>query len=328
MGSDLYDKIIEIGGFSEKIAGFLLLQMLSIVLYLQSQGLRLSKLAAESFHVRFNKGYYQIKFMDLPSIVSNKVSIISLESNINKAKHNKSNLSRDFYSAPEGVANEKNESFSLGVLFCLMLKGYFPFNQEDDGESIEDIYHFNYDDLQEDLSKEGLDLLKSLLDIDYNKRILIKEAVKSPFIEGLDRSFNRCDKKKWINSETNYEILNNPLKRLVRTYMVRFFEKPEEKLELYEMYLEFDKTTEGSVIYEGYKFSFEDFLVIFAKKWNIEPSKGIHMIFKEFAKGKEEIGKESLWEWLGKDIIEKGIIDEMIKGDRMGFEEFVKMFEM
>ena len=67
-GSDLYDKICETGGFSEKHSCRLLQDLLSMFSYLQNQGLSLRKISAEAFHVRFSKGEYQMKLMDLTLI--------------------------------------------------------------------------------------------------------------------------------------------------------------------------------------------------------------------------------------------------------------------
>ena len=329
---DLYDKICEMGSFTEKVAGSILRQILSFIAYLHRKGLRLMKISAESFHIRYNHGFYQVKFMDF-SAISPINTLISSE------EHKKSNvLIRDFYSAPEnvffGLVSEKTESFSVGVLMFLMLKGCFPFNQDDFEENSEEnyqCYQLNFAELQEDLSMESMDLLKKLLEIDDKKRLSALEALNSKFVKNYEkiRDFERNYEFFKDFNNKSLEIMRNPLVKLFRSLLVRFYGDPEEKSRILEIFEDLDEDNDGVIEGKTVKFEgnmeFEEFLLIFVKKYTISEENSKEILFKEMTKGEDLLTSELISEFLGKERVEKTVVEELFKKP-MFLEDFLLFF--
>lgn len=331
LGVDLYDKICDLGSFTEKNAGLILRQILSLVHYIHQNGLRFNKLSAEAFHVCFHKGSYHIKFMDLPSIIPfPKIGLQRIE----KKRHI---FSRDFYSAPEfllhDVISEKNESFSLGVLFYLMLKGSFPFNQDEEIEENSELCSLNLQELQDEMSSEAIDLLNSLLKIESDQRISISNALQSIFFKNFQSFANFSTLVESL--KPNLNLLNKPLSKFCRMLLMRFFVTSDEKKKMYDIFNELDEDydgfLEGNFFFDSdghKKLGFEEFSMMNITKFSIDEIKAKEIIFKEITKGKEYLNAEIFWGFLGKNIVEKSVIEEIFDEykNKISFEEFQNIF--
>lgn len=301
--------------------------MLSLLNYLNIRGFCFRKLAAESFQVRFHKGYYQLKFVDISSLALKSSS--QETDNIQKKGHN---LSRDFYSAPEqlffGKTTEKSAIFSFGVLFFLMLKGNFPFNQEHDDEESDnnELFRLNFEEIQEETSSEAVNLLKTLLDTDQESRISCEKALFSPFLMNFHEKTNNLDEFE----ESRINILKNPLRKVLWTLLVRFFADCEEKTKSMEEFGRFDEELKGFFVEKNWivNVSFEEFQILNIKKMNIDEKLAREKIFKEICKDKGDLDVDCLWEFLGKEKVDRFLVVEMLKElkEKINLEEFCGIF--
>lgn len=301
--------------------------MLSLLNYLDIRGFSFRKLAAESFQVRFYKGYYQLKFVDISSL--SLKNFPQEAGNLQKKGHV---LSRDFYSAPEqllsGKTTEKSAIFSIGVLFFLMLKGNFPFNQEHDDEESDntELFELNFEEIQEETSSEAVNLLKALLETDHESRISCEKALFSPFLTNFKEKMSNFEEF----DENRVNILKNPLRKVLWTLLVRFFADCEEKTKSIEEFARFDEELKGFFVEKNWNLnvSFEEFQILSIKKMNIDEKIAKEKIFKEICKDKGELDIDTLWEFLGKDKIDKILVAEMLKElkEKVNIEEFCGVF--
>lgn len=295
--------------------------MLCLSNYLNLQGFGFKKLAAESFHVNYSSGSYFIKFLDISSLcfMANE-----------EEEKNKGEIVKDFYSAPEqlsGVFTEKNSLFSLGVILFLMLRGTFPFNQDDkeDEQNKNDSYQLNFEEIQEELSSESLELLKGLLEVDQSKRWNYHKALNSSYL----MHFHKENAHEDFDDQEALACLKNPLKNLLRTILVRFYVCSEEKMKLLENFQNLDDDFDGiATSKKGIKANFEEFQLINIHKLTIKDKKAKENIFIELNKGKQYFDLDSFWEFLGKERIERHILEDIFKKfkEKISFEDFCDLF--
>jgi serine/threonine protein kinase len=296
----------------------------------------LNKISAEAFHVRFYKGAYQLKLIDLTLITPIAILLENIKDNVKNQ-----GFIRDFYSPPEdpdikSVGKYKRESFSLGVLFFLMLKGNFPFNQEEidvsEKEELGEFYNISYEDLE--VNEETCRLLKGLLEIDIEKRISIEEARKSVFFKEVSRNIRKNIED--IRKNANLECFMKPIYGFFKVLLVRFFADQIEKDNLLEIFQEIDEDSDGFI--DGGLFGletirknlgFEDFLILSLRKWNLEENKAKDFVFMEISKGNAKVLiLENLWEFMGKELIEKEVLERLFKEiSRPNIQVFLKDFE-
>ena len=109
------------------------------------------------------------------------------------------------YMAPEIINNENYEKsidiWSLGVLLYEILHGFSPFySEEKNGDQriniSNNIKYQNYE-IKVNVSFECKDLIKKMLEKDFNKRIKINEVLNHPFLNN------------YINNNYNNVIINN-----------------------------------------------------------------------------------------------------------------------
>ena len=221
------------------------------------------------------------------------------------------------------------------MLFFLLLKGSFPFNQEDledinEKEDLGDTYKINFEDLE--LPVDITYMLRGLLENDPEKRISIAEARKSEFCRKIPRK--KREKVGDLGKFMKAAGIRNPVVGVFRVLLVRFFGDNSEKDELWEDFNQFDHDYDGFI--EGSLFGLgeikpllgmEDFLMLCLQRYCIEEKIAKEKIFDEIAKGGTEITADGLWEFLGKDLVEKGVLEEGLAliGKKLTFEEFMNL---
>jgi calcium/calmodulin-dependent protein kinase I len=142
-GGELFDRIIELGSFSEKDACHLIHQVVDGVTYLHSQGCIHRDLKPENLLMvgrdPNTDEYMQVKICDFGLSAMRTISASDAEFNENLQKFN----GTEEYLAPEvfiTAASHKNgehytgkiDVWAIGVIYYIMLSGRFPFMRDDD----------------------------------------------------------------------------------------------------------------------------------------------------------------------------------------------------
>jgi len=179
-GGELFDKIVELGSYSERDAATLVTKMVSAIDYLHDQGIVHRDLKPENLLLRDSSSITEIKLADfgLSKIVSQKVMMQTA-------------CGTPSYVAPEVLQakgyDKEVDMWSIGVITYILLCGFPPFYNEKLQLLFEQIMKADYDfpeDYWCDVSKEAKDFIRKLLVVDPKKRMTGKEALKHPWLTG------------------------------------------------------------------------------------------------------------------------------------------------
>jgi len=179
-GGELFDKIVELGSYSEKNAALLVTKMVSAIDYLHENGIVHRDLKPENLLLREPNNIIDIKIADfgLSKIVSQKVMMQTA-------------CGTPGYVAPEVLKaqgyDKEVDMWSIGVITYILLCGFPPFYNEKLQLLFEQIMKADYDfpeDYWSDVSKEAKDFIRKLLVVDPKKRMTGKEALKHPWLTG------------------------------------------------------------------------------------------------------------------------------------------------
>lgn len=178
-GGELFDRLIEIGHFTEQQAALLFSQMLSAVAYLHSINIAHRDLKPENFLFSTQCEINSLKLIDfgLAKVVT---PITQLTSKTGTC----------YYVSPEtllGGYNEKCDVWSLGVILFMMLAGYPPFDGSTDREIIENVKRSEFSFAEEIwtlVSSQAKELISKMLVTDPALRISSNEALEHPWVVG------------------------------------------------------------------------------------------------------------------------------------------------
>ena len=176
-GGELFDKIIELGHFSEKVAAKLLSQMLASISFLHGHGIAHRDLKPENFLFLENDIYSPLKLIDF-----------GLAKTVDKVTKLTTKTGTCYYVSPEvlnGSYTEKCDIWSLGVILFMMLSGYPPFDGESDTEILAQVRvgELKFDDpVWEKISESAKDLLNKMLHKDPEQRISATECLEHSWL--------------------------------------------------------------------------------------------------------------------------------------------------
>ena len=180
-GGELFDKLMEMGHFSEKEAASIMTQMLEAVLFMHEKGFAHRDLKPENFMFASEKLSSTLKLIDfgLSKSVENKEKF-----------HTK--IGSSYYISPEvlqGDYDSKCDLWSLGVILFIMLSGFPPFDGDTDAEIIQTVKQGKLafsQEIWQSISDEAKDLIEKLLDRDPQTRISAQEALRHPWITNYE----------------------------------------------------------------------------------------------------------------------------------------------
>jgi len=179
-GGELFDKIVELGSYSEKDAAVLVSKMVSAIDYLHELGIVHRDLKPENLLLKDGKDISDVKLADfgLSKIVSQKVMMQTA-------------CGTPGYVAPEVLKaqgyDKEVDYWSIGVITYILLCGFPPFYNEKLQLLFEQIMKADYDfpeDYWSDISSEAKDFIRKLLVVDPKKRLIGKDCLKHPWLAG------------------------------------------------------------------------------------------------------------------------------------------------
>jgi calcium-dependent protein kinase len=182
-GGELFDKIIEMGHFSERVACRLFMQMTSSIAYLHSKEIVHRDLKPENFLFSHKSVESAIKLIDF-----------GLAKSVSTQKTMNTKTGTCYYVSPEvlaGAYDSKCDLWSLGVILFMMLAGYPPFDGESDREILEAVKNHPLaftEPVWETISLEAKDLLRHLLDRHPQSRFTAEQVLAHPWFNIFESS--------------------------------------------------------------------------------------------------------------------------------------------
>ncbi|XP_005089392.1 calcium/calmodulin-dependent protein kinase type IV [Aplysia californica] len=180
-GSELFQRIVTQGFYSEKQAANAVRDIVQAVKYLHDHNVVHRDLKPENILYEDLSPDSRLKVADfgLSTIVSNKVSLMTV-------------CGTPGYCAPEVLKGQKYERscdmWSVGVITYILLCGYEPFFAENDNQMFKMILKADYkfdSPWWDDVSENAKDLVRKLLVLDPKKRLTPDAALKHVWVSGM-----------------------------------------------------------------------------------------------------------------------------------------------
>ncbi|ORX78448.1 Pkinase-domain-containing protein [Anaeromyces robustus] len=185
-GGELFERIVELGYYTENMAKKTIHELLDAINYLHTQDIIHRDLKPENLLLISNESDIDIKVADFGLASFDKNMLLQTSCGTLN------------YAAPEILNNERYgkpvDLWATGVICYILLSGYPPFGGESDSEIFNSIIHskFAYFSPEWDvISDNAKDFIKRLLTVDPHKRMTVKEALQHPWIADVNDEFNK-----------------------------------------------------------------------------------------------------------------------------------------
>jgi len=178
-GGELFDKVVEMGSYSENLASKAIKQICTGLQYLHSKGVIHRDLKPENilYHTKDYEGLLKIMDFGLAKALEDEDGVM------------KTTCGTLHYVAPEVLLGhpygKEVDLWSLGVVMFVLLAGYLPFYAEKKKHTYKLIVSGDYDfddPVWEPISNEAKDLINKLLVITPNKRYTLEQVMAHPWI--------------------------------------------------------------------------------------------------------------------------------------------------
>ena len=176
---DLYNYIETNKKVSEKVAQYILYQLLNAINFLHTIGMTHRDIKPENIMID-NINTFEIKLIDFGLCKIDK----SIITNKNICRH-WTRVGTTYYMAPEVINkfySEKCDEWSCGILYFILLTGYPLYNGETERIIINNIKNNNYFIDNKDwikISKKSKDILNNLLNRDIAKRYCASDIIEN-----------------------------------------------------------------------------------------------------------------------------------------------------
>ena len=206
-GGELFDKIVKLKKLNEKVAAYVMKQILSAVQFCHKNQILHRDLKPENILIETETGTEKENNLFIVKVIDFGTAEI-FKNNTLLSKQ----IGTPYYIAPEVLNNQYNEKcdmWSCGVILYILLCGCPPFYGKNDKEIFESVksgkYSYKNNSLNE-ISENAKSLIKNLLDLDFNKRPTAEKSLKHPwFINILEENSKIFDD---THESDNDSILN------------------------------------------------------------------------------------------------------------------------
>jgi calcium-dependent protein kinase len=261
-GEELFNKIQEVGKFSEVESAIIIKSVLQAIAYCHSRKIIHRDLKPENILIPTGSSkadYTLLKIIDFgASVLKKDDGKISFR------------FGTPYYIAPEVLQesyNEKCDVWSIGVILYLLLTGQVPFEGEDDNiicQKIisEEIDYENNTKIRA-LSPESIDLLKKLLEKNPDDRISATEALEHHWIKKYapHTKVNKAFSRKIYKNLANFRE-KSQLSTAVVTFITNYLMNEDELRSLKKLFFELDVKGVGVItkeeLYKGMEECFGD----------------------------------------------------------------------
>lgn len=275
-GRELYESVLKLRNFNESTVAHIMNQLLSALCYLHSKSIVHRDIKPENILVR----EYKKPSVKAPNGLSMDGSQIKEPEQLTyfhlvlidfgnsnfyeKNTRLNSLVGTPYYISPEVLKenyDEKCDIWSCGILLHILLVGFPPFKGKTIKETFAKIlkYEINYNcDSWKEVSAEGLDLVKKMLQYEPKNRISALEALDHKF-------FQKFLEKEELSVETANNVLKNicdfniweKLVQATLAFIVHYKMNKSENQEIERIFREFDVNKDGKLSISELKLGFE-----------------------------------------------------------------------
>jgi len=213
-GSELFDRVVDKGFYSEKNAKIIINQILSAIAYLHTVGIAHRDLKPENLLCSGDGEDEIVKLADF-----------GLAKMFNGEEELMTSCGTPGYVAPEVLLCESYDKavdmWGIGIITFILLAGYPPFYADDDTAMFERIMNCDYDfddECWDNVSDIAKDFIQKLLVKDPEQRMTAEDAIGHTWLttEGSDKQLNIGSKFSEYNNKRKEEQLNfNPQNSLI-----------------------------------------------------------------------------------------------------------------
>jgi len=178
-GGELFDKIVEIGNFTESDAIKMTIKLLSALQHLHSLGIAHRDLKPENMLMTDKTSSAECKITDF-----GLSKFFDAQSQVMQTP-----CGTPGYIAPEVLRmrgyDKSCDVWSLGVIVYILLCGFPPFYADNDAQLYEKIKRGEFEFLRpywDPISLEAKDMVRRMLTVDPKKRITCEEAMQHPWL--------------------------------------------------------------------------------------------------------------------------------------------------
>jgi len=252
-GGELFDRIISMKNFTEKMAAATIKQILSAVSYCHSHNIVHRDLKPENVLYESKKEDAQLKVIDFGT---------SKQFDANSKMNQK--FGTAYYIAPEVLKrkyNEKCDVWSCGVILYILLCGYPPFNGDNDKIIMDKVALGKYDFHHEEwkgVSEDAKKFIRKLMELDVPNRYSALQALDDPWLKKV-LGQQEIDKPLAMSALKNLKSFRAERKLQEATWMflVTYMSTREEKAELLKTFQALDENGDGQLsteeLVKGYR---------------------------------------------------------------------------
>jgi calcium-dependent protein kinase len=296
-GRKLFDEINDIGPFQEKIAANLIYQLLNVVNYLhKNKRLIHTRINPGTIVVNTyddDNEYYDIKLInyhdcisiDMPKVDTNtnklfekyKVNFLDDSQNNNLINQDIFNYFGEsfidrFFVAPETIKednfDEQSDIYSVGIIAYYIITGKIPYISYCNSDPRDYIMNnktsneFN-DPLFENISSQGKNLIKSMINKNPKYRITAEKALKSNWFITLEtKKTLKVPNNEYKNILHNIETYKrtNRLQEMALSFLVHNIPDIDDIRNINKVYSNFNSTFDGKMPLKQLQEGFENYL--------------------------------------------------------------------
>jgi len=219
-GGELFDRIIKLKKLNEKVAAYVMKQLLSTIQFCHKNQILHRDLKPENILIESEGDSQKEDNLFIIRVIDFGTAEI-FKNNTLLSKQ----IGTPYYIAPEVLNNKYNEKcdlWSCGVILYILLSGCPPFYGKNDNEIFEKVKkgQLNFKQkIWQEISDDAKNLIKSLLEFDYNLRPTAEQALEHPWflkVLGKGNKIRRTsetfetDHESVLNTvNSNAEKLNN-----------------------------------------------------------------------------------------------------------------------
>ena len=256
-GGELFQEIIDKGPFNEKYSAYVMYQIFSAINYCHKMHILHRDLKPENILIaKRDKN-------DFPLV---KICDFGTSKMFEKGATQKKLVGSSYYIAPEVLKkhyDEKCDIWSCGVILYILLSARPPFGGDTDSEIMEKVAKGKFDIKSspfDKISNEAINLIKSCLTMEVDKRISAEEALRHSWFQNnkskelYNEIKNTNTIKKLVENLKNYHS-NSVITETALAYLVHNFPQTSDVINSCKLFNMIDLNGDGKItqeeLYEG-----------------------------------------------------------------------------